>query len=345
MEGRLELVGLGLRASFLAESRNRTRAWGAASTRIAAATLLAGRLPLLAIAAIVAIAVSVDARWRGTFAVTAADAALLASMTPAFAGVAQGLHGMAQAERWVRVVARVIGGARSSAPGGSPPPVLPGSIAFDRVSFRYDGSPGPTNALHDVSFAWEKGDGILALAGANGSGKSTCLRLLLALGKPQAGSVRVGGHDVFELDADAWRSRIAFLPQRPYLPQRSDVRTAVHLLAPGASDARIEDALERVGLFSALKRANSEPLDVRVDTLSAGQRQRVALARFLCRDASLLVLDEPDANLDREGIARVGDILRELSRDHMIAFAAHTPELIAIAGRIVALDAGRVVSQ
>jgi ABC-type transport system involved in cytochrome bd biosynthesis fused ATPase/permease subunit len=222
--------------------------------------------------------------------------------------------------------------------------VLPGAIAFDRVSFRYDVSPGPTEALHEVSFAWEKRDGILAVAGANGSGKSTCLRLLLALGKPHAGAVRVGGVDVLELDGDAWRSRIAFLPQRPYLPQRSDVRTAVHLLAPGASDARIENALERVGLFSALKRANSEPLDVRVDTLSAGQRQRVALARFLCRDASLLLLDEPDANLDREGIARVGDILRELSRDHMIAFAAHTPELVAIAGRTVTLDAGRVVS-
>ena len=76
-----------------------------------------------------------------------------------------------------------------------------------------------------------------------------------------------------------------------------------------------------------------------------GQRQRVALARLLCRDAELFLLDEPDANLDRAGIALVTELLRELSGRAMVAFAAHTPDLLAGADRVVTLDAGRVVER
>jgi ATP-binding cassette subfamily C protein CydCD len=182
----------------------------------------------------------------------------------------------------------------------------------------------------------------VALTGANGSGKTTCLRLFLALAMPHSGTIRVGGIDLRNLNAAAWRKNIAFLPQRPYLPQRSDVRTAIRLLAPEASDESMLEALRRVGLLDALRRSSSEPLRVRTDTLSVGQRQRLALARFLCRDAPLLILDEPDANLDREGIALVESILRELSRDRAVLFVAHTPELVAIADRVITLDAARM---
>jgi ATP-binding cassette subfamily C protein CydD len=127
------------------------------------------------------------------------------------------------------------------------------------------------------------------------------------------------------------------------LPQRADIRAAVRLLAPDASDERILANLDRVGLLSGLLRSATSPLEVRVDTLSVGQRQRLGLARLLCRDSSLLVLDEPDANLDREGISLVAGILRELARDRAVVFAAHTPELVAIADRVVTLDAGRIV--
>jgi ABC-type transport system involved in cytochrome bd biosynthesis fused ATPase/permease subunit len=155
--------------------------------------------------------------------------------------------------------------------------------------------------------------------------------------------VRLGGVDLRDADIDAWRAQIAFLPQRPYLPQRAEVGAAVRLLAPEASDARILAALDRVGILPALRLVASDPLRVGVDVLSVGQRQRLALARLLCRDAAVLVLDEPDANLDREGIALVGDILRESARDRMIVFAAHTPELVSIAGRTLTLGAGRIV--
>jgi ABC-type multidrug transport system fused ATPase/permease subunit len=240
----------------------------------------------------------------------------------------------------VSVVARIVDSARPGHGAGRPPPRLPARIELDRVSFQYPDAPG--DALSGVSFSWD-GEDLLALAGANGSGKSTCLRLLVALGRPRAGVVRIGGIDVNDIDADAWRAHVAFLPQRPYLPQRAEVRTAVRLLAPDASDAHIVAALDRVGVLPALRGLSSDPLEVPIDTLSVGQRQRVALARFLCREAALLVLDEPDANLDREGIALVAELLRELARDRMVVFAAHTPELVEIASRVLTLDAGRVV--
>ncbi len=340
LEGRAELVALGLRTRFLAESRARSEAWGAAGARIASATALSGRLALLATAAVVALAVLADSRWRGALGVPLAEVVLFASITPAFAGIAQGLHGIARTERWLRLVARVVEGARPRAAGDRPPPRIPARLEFDRVSFRYPDA--VDDALHDVSFSWD-GEGVLALTGANGSGKSTCLRLLLALGRPHGGAIRLGGVDLRDAEIDAWRADIAFLPQRPYLPQRADVRTAVRLLAPDASDARIVAALDRVGLLGALRVVSSDALDVRIDTLSVGQRQRVALARFLCRDAGILVLDEPDANLDRDGIALVAEILGERARARTIVFAAHTPELVAIAGRTLTLDAGRVV--
>jgi ABC-type transport system involved in cytochrome bd biosynthesis fused ATPase/permease subunit len=85
-------------------------------------------------------------------------------------------------------------------------------------------------------------------------------------------------------------------------------------------------------------------LRVRVDTLSVGERQRVALARVLSRDAELFVLDEPDANLDRAGITLVADVLLELARARAVVFAAHTPELLDIGDHVVTLDNGRVAS-
>jgi ABC-type multidrug transport system fused ATPase/permease subunit len=341
LEGRLEIVASGRRAAFVAKMHARTRAWATASTRVAAEAVVSGKLPLLAIAGVVAVGVTLaGARWRSGFGVTTADIALLASTTPAFSGVGQGVLALARAERWMGVVARVVGLQRAGGGGMRRPPELPASIAFDRVSFRYEGM--NADALREVSFLWGP-ERVLALAGPNGSGKSTCLRLLLALGAPRAGAINVGGERLDAVDEDAWRATIAFLPQRPYLPPRSDMRAAVRFLAPDATDETIRRALDRVGLLASLKRVGGDPLAVRIDTLSVGERQRVGLARLLCQQASLVLLDEPDANLDRAGIALVADLVRELSREGMVALAAHTAELLDIGDRVVMLDQGRVI--
>ena len=343
LEGRLEIVASGRRGAFLADLGERTRAWSAAGVRVAGATVLSGRLALAAVAGLVAAALFANGQLGGSVAVSLTDLALFASVTPAFAGVAQGVHGLLRDERWVRLLARVVGGARATeVRRTTPAPSLPGPVAFERVSFQYEGEDHPRPALSEIDLAWN-GREVLALSGANGSGKSTCLRLLLALAAPAEGSVVVGGVPLADLDPDAWRARVAFLPQRPYLPPRSSVRDAVRWPLSAVSDDRIKQALDRVGLMPVLQRGGGDPLRARVDSLSVGERQRVALARLLCRDASLFLLDEPDANLDRAGIALVAELLRELGGRAMVAFAAHTPELLAVADRVVVLEAGRVV--
>jgi ATP-binding cassette subfamily C protein CydD len=343
LDGRLEIVASGRGRAFMDHLRQSTRAWSAAGARVAAAGILSGRLTLVAVAGIVAGALLASSRLRGSLEATSADLALFASLTPAFVGVAQGAHALVRDAKWVELLAGVLRHGATPAPDGTlPPPALPAPAAFDAVSFRYADPGRAGEALRAVDFGWT-GREILAFSGANGSGKSTCLRMLLRLASPSSGAIRVGDARLADLEADAWRARVAFLPQRPYLPPRADVRSAVAWPATGANHERIRAALDRVGLLAVLGRANGgDPLAVRVDSLSVGERQRVALARMLCRDASLFLLDEPDANLDRAGIALVAELLRELAARGMVAFAAHTPDLLAVAGRVVVLDQGRV---
>lgn len=341
LEGRLDVVASGRKAAFLAGMHERAREWSSASARVAAGGLVSGRLPLLAIAAAAGVAVAFFGRREGgaTF-VTTAQVAVLAAAMPDFAGVAQGLFALARSERWMRVASTALAEPPASAGGAQQPPRLPASIALDGVSFRYEGMQGC--ALEDVTFTWKPGT-VLALTGPNGSGKSTCVRLLLALATPHAGVVTVSGVPLGDVHADSWRSRIAFLPQRPYLPPQSGVRAAVRFLAPDASDAELRRALARVGLLAALERLGGDPLAVRVDALSVGERQRVALARMLCEARPVVLLDEPDANLDQAGIRLVADLVRELARGCMVALVAHNAELIEAADHVIALDGGRVV--
>jgi ABC-type transport system involved in cytochrome bd biosynthesis fused ATPase/permease subunit len=342
LEGRLEIVASGQRHSFMADFGARARAWGGGGVRVALATMLSGRLSLAVVVGVVGVALVVTGRIRDSLTLSLTDLALFASVTPAFVGVAQGLHAFVRDERWVRLLARIFRGRTASAPLGAPPPALPAPIAFTQVSFRYGDPERPGPALSELDLVWNGRD-VLALSGANGSGKSTCLRMMLGLASPLEGTVRIGDMPLGALDLEAWRAGIAFLPQRPYLPPRSDVRRAVRWPLAIATDARILAGLERVGILEVLRRTGRDPLEVPVDSLSVGERQRIALARLLCRDASLFLLDEPDANLDRAGIALVASLLRELAGKGMVAFAAHTPELLEVADRVVVLERGRVV--
>jgi ABC-type transport system involved in cytochrome bd biosynthesis fused ATPase/permease subunit len=338
LEGRLEIVAAGRRVPFMIEMRARGAAWGKAAARVAAGALVSGKLPLLVIAA-AAVALAVGGGQKA-LGVTTADIALLASMTPAFSGLAQDLFTLARTERWMGVVARVLAEPALGTGGTEAPPPAAATIAFEGVSFSYPGA--PNRALRDLSFTW-RDERVLAFTGDNGSGKSTCLRLLLALGTPQSGTIHVDGRRLDELDADAWRRTVAFLPQRPYLPPHADVRSAVRFLVPDAADDQILGALERVDLLAPLRRAGSDPLAVRIGQLSVGQRQRVGVARLLCQPASLVLLDEPDANLDRSGIATVVRLVQELGEERRVALVAHHADLLEAADRILVFDEGRLV--
>jgi len=214
-------------------------------------------------------------------------------------------------------------------------------LDVDMLGLTYPGRSRP--ALDGVSFTVEPGE-VLALIGPSGCGKSTLLAVLLGLLQPDAGTVRIGGVDLDELDPDAWRSRLAWVPQRPHLFSAS-IRANVRLGAAAASEERVWAAVRAAGLESAVL-ALPDGLDTtlgdRGSGLSVGERQRLALARAFLRDAPLLLLDEPTASLDGRTELEVVESIRALARGRTVVLVAHRPALLAIADRVQPLAEAKV---
>ncbi|GHA23586.1 hypothetical protein GCM10010329_53750 [Streptomyces spiroverticillatus] len=177
-------------------------------------------------------------------------------------------------------------------PGGGRVP-----LSVDRVTVRYPGRAVP--ALEGVSLSVRTGEHV-ALVGPSGAGKSTLLALLLGFVEPGEGRVTVGGVDLAQLDAEAWRERVAWVPQRPHL-FAGTVAENIRLGRPGASEAEVRAAARAApaeGFVAELPDGYDTALGESGFGLSAGQRQRIALARAFLLDAPVLLLDEPTAHLD-----------------------------------------------
>ncbi len=337
---RLELVANGKHALFRADTEKRLDEYRRAAAQAERLSAAAGRAPVLAAALAVAGVLLLDRSVRGSSGTTSlADVAVFASIVPAFLGLTRGAHEIQQKMAGLRPLASLLAVPRRAHGGTAPVPPLPATVIWRDVAYAYprpDGQPA-VRVLAHLSIRWDHGQ-ILLFAGPNGSGKSTCVRLLLGLARPLEGEITVGGVDLFSLDLSRWRQHIAYLPQRPFLAERATVRAAMKLLARDASDEALEAALVRIDVWRTLGGRGESPLDVRIGTLSAGQRQRVAVARVLALDTPLLVFDEPDANLDAEGIRLVSLILKELAATRMVVVIAHTDQLIALGGTLVKLS-------
>jgi ABC-type multidrug transport system fused ATPase/permease subunit len=227
----------------------------------------------------------------------------------------------------------------------------PCSVQVKNASFRYSVSQRTRGAkevalLDAVSFAWEPGT-VLGIRGPNGSGKSTMLKLMLGLLVPDAGTILVGGKNLREVDLLQWRQAIAYLPQRPYLPPDFTVREVMRLVVPDLPDAEAQSALELTDVWNRLVVGGNldGPLDTPIGELSSGERQRILLARALSQQSTMLLLDEPDENLDSTGRAILFDLVRRLRPKIMIAFAAHDSELLNQADQIVELGRATPVSR
>jgi ABC-type multidrug transport system fused ATPase/permease subunit len=211
-------------------------------------------------------------------------------------------------------------------------------VVLDAVSVSYPGRPVP--ALDGFTLALEPGEHV-ALVGPNGAGKSTAAALVLRLLDPDSGAVRCGGVDLRETDPGDWRSRLAWLPQRPTIFAAS-LEENLRLAAPEAPDAALRRAL-RSARLDELVAALPDGLATRVGEggrpLSAGEAQRVALARAVLRDAPLIVADEPTAHLDAVTAAAVGEALLTAAAGRTFLLVTHRGELAARAGRTVALAA------
>ncbi len=196
----------------------------------------------------------------------------------------------------------------------------------------------PRPALRAASLSVHPGE-VVAVAGPSGCGKSTLLGVLLGLIPASSGSIRVGDVDLADMDPAAWRAQIGWVPQHPHLFARS-IAENVRLGRPDASDDAVRAALAQAELEEVVARlplGHDTILGHEGAGLSVGERQRVALARAFVRDAPLLLLDEPTANLDGRTEERVLAAVRRLVVGRTVVMVAHRPSLLALADRVVHL--------
>jgi ATP-binding cassette, subfamily C, bacterial CydD len=231
-------------------------------------------------------------------------------------------------------------GARAGA--GAAPSPRHAPVRLEGVSFAYPTR--PALVLDEVDLELRPGETV-ALVGPSGGGKSTIASLLLLLAEPAGGRVTAGGVDLAACAAESWRAEIAWVPQQPTL-FRGSVADNIRLGMPAAGDREVRAAAARAGA-DAFVLALPEGYDTLVGEgarpLSAGELQRIALARAFLRDAALVILDEPTANLDPASAEIVSEAVERLRPGRTVLLIVHRPELVAHADRIVHLQEGRIV--
>ncbi|MFD8995197.1 thiol reductant ABC exporter subunit CydD [Streptomyces abikoensis] len=212
------------------------------------------------------------------------------------------------------------------------------ALTVDRLVVRHAGRGAPS--LAETSFEVRPGETV-AVTGPSGVGKTTLLNVLLGLERPTSGRVFVGNADLASLSPESWRDQVAWVPQRPHL-FAGTIAENVRLARPGATDAQVREALRAAGALefvSMLPQGTDTRLGEDGSGLSAGQRQRLALARAFLADRPVLLLDEPTAALDGETEAAVVEAVRRLSAGRTVVLVVHRPALLSVADRVVRLEA------
>lgn len=218
-----------------------------------------------------------------------------------------------------------------------------GGVEFQSVRFRYRDD---TPVLEDVSFRVEPGQTV-ALVGESGEGKTTIVELLSRYHQSQSGTITVDGVPTTEIELGSLRSQIAYVPQDLSLFHDS-IRENIRYGKLNATDAEVEDAARKAALhdwITTLADGYSTKVGERGLKLSAGQRQRIAIARAFLRNPKILILDEPTSNLDAITEAQIHKSLRDLMAGRTTFIVAHRLRTVQEADRIFVLQDGRIIEQ
>lgn len=223
------------------------------------------------------------------------------------------------------------------------PERLDDQVDLEGVRFAYPNSPIMRLDIRQLNF--KAGDRVVIL-GPNGGGKSTLLKVLAGLYKPNAGQVRLGGADLWELDPQILNDRIGYLPQDVHL-FKGTLRSNM-VLSGGVSDARLLEVSQLLGI-DRIAADNPRSMEMEISEggqgLSGGQRQLVGLSRVFLSRPRLWLLDEPSASLDLESESRVLDALQTWARPtDIVIIATHRPRLTVLANRVLLMRRGQIVA-
>ncbi|MDP9698897.1 ATP-binding cassette subfamily C protein [Paenibacillus intestini] len=218
------------------------------------------------------------------------------------------------------------------------------SIVCEDVDYRYEGS--DTYALKNVQ-AFIPAQGMTAIVGKSGAGKSTFVDLIMGLVKPESGRILIDGKPLTEEQLLNWRSSIGYVSQDPFLFHTS-IRENLRLVDPDASEEQMWRALQFSSSASFVRKL-PQGLDTIIGDrgirLSGGERQRLVLARTMLRNPSVLVLDEATSALDSENEQQIHEALERLKGHVTIIVIAHRLSTIRTADRVIVLEEGQVIQE
>jgi ATP-binding cassette subfamily B protein len=220
-------------------------------------------------------------------------------------------------------------------------PAVDGAVGLDHVTFGYD----PADpVIEDVTLQIAPGETV-AFVGPTGAGKSTIAKLVSRFYDPDGGRVTIDGHDLRDVTIESLRSQLGVVTQEPFL-FAGTLRDNIAFAHPEASREQVEAAVHAVGLDDVVGRLPDgldSPVHERGSSLSAGERQLIALARTLLVQPQLLILDEATSNLDLQSEAHIEAALDRLLEGRTAILIAHRLTTAMKADRVVVIDGGRIV--
>ncbi|HBA85314.1 MAG TPA: thiol reductant ABC exporter subunit CydD [Verrucomicrobia bacterium] len=222
------------------------------------------------------------------------------------------------------------------------PPPAPFSISFHEIAHAYQDGTRPT--LQGVSFTLRPGE-TTVLIGPSGAGKSTIVQLLLGFMAPQAGSILIDGMPLAAIDPSAWRDRIAWVPQRPFL-FHATLAENLRLAKPEATLEDLTVAAQAAGLHDTIAQwpqGYDTPIGERGGRLSGGEIQRLAIARAFLKNAPFLILDEPTSQLAPEQEDSIYQAIQRLTKDRTTLLITHRLSTIRDDMHVLVLSDGQLL--